>query len=65
MEYKIVCDQSPDLLARTVNEHLKQGWQPVGGPFLNPYHGAYDAFNQALIRRTESPQQWTEGGSFP
>jgi hypothetical protein len=57
MEYKILSNQSISLLEKDVKDAIRQGWIPLGAPFFNPHHGAYDAFNQAMTRTTcnESP----------
>ena len=45
-EYQIVSHKIPDELVKTINEMIKEGWQPAGGVFvlqspLSENKGAY------------------------
>ena len=31
MEYKVVCESSPQKLEKAVNDLIKMGWKPLGG----------------------------------
>lgn len=56
MEYKIVtgrCDESCEKeLMEAVNEHLRDGWVPIGGPFTLPgrMNVSYPKIRQAMTR---------------
>jgi hypothetical protein len=49
MEYKIVTAFDTDSLEWKVNSLLKEGWEPVGGPFKEDGEWRGD-FCQALIK---------------
>ena len=55
MEYKIVKKQFPDELADAVNEAIRDGWKPLGGPTVkhfwnNAIQVLKSEFCQAMIK---------------
>lgn len=65
MDYKILTSASPDSLTREVNEHIKEGWTPVGSHGVvithsqNRYSGSTHMttehrteYSQTVIRKT-------------
>ena len=53
MIYTIIQDRSINKLQDRVNSFLKQGWQPLGGAFLNPSFFGYNLFCQTMV--TDKP----------
>lgn len=53
LEYKIISDNEPDAMQKSVNDCLGQGWQPLGGVSCgisesDEYY--YTLYSQALVR---------------
>lgn len=36
LEYQLICENTPEELIATVNEFLRDGWQPLGGTIVIP-----------------------------
>lgn len=51
-EYVVVSAIESEALVEAVNERLRQGWTPLGGPF-----GDVGRIHQAMIRREQEPCQ--------
>jgi hypothetical protein len=62
MEYKIVhTTQGISIFEKEVNEAIRAGWQPLGGPFEETNYGPHQLC-QAMIHPNKHERQWTEGG---
>jgi hypothetical protein len=60
LEYKIISDNQPDILQESVNDHLRQGWRPLGGVACSlsesdEYY--YALYAQSLVRHSEPPEK--------
>ena len=53
MEYIVVEDNAPDLLADEVNKLMVLGWRPLGGVSMT-ITGVQDGYCQAMTRETET-----------
>jgi len=52
MEYKILADTEPNLLEKRVNEHIQEGWQPLGGIAI-PTDNEGEFYFQAMIKKPD------------
>lgn len=43
MEFKIINANSVSYLEKRVNEEIRKGWKPQGGPFSRKREGVYQA----------------------
>lgn len=52
LEYKIVEEVNVERFVRTINELIRQGWEPHGSLFLLPRHDneIADGFYQPMVR---------------
>lgn len=52
-DYKILQNKSADSLADEVNQHIYQGWQPLGG--VSQAQESYSYFAQAMVKWDDIP----------
>ncbi len=54
MQYTIVCYTTlPEKLSQKVNEHIKDGWKPIGGVAVSVQDGE-EHFYQAMVKEDEN-----------
>ncbi len=64
MKYELVIARKPQDLERLVNQQIALGWEPLGGPVLDPDRLlSSGAMAQAMIRNT-SPVRLPSRGEF-
>ena len=50
MIYKILQDSNLEKLEKLVNEHINDGWLPIGGVSKSYYDGTWPGYLQAVIK---------------